>query len=164
MIKLRSTNFFSSLWVHSFHFFILVGAWVVWEVFSPPLELSPSPEWIGWGEGYVYPGGGGYEYDGGAWPPDEPPTWVGGYEYGGGAWPPDEPLTEGGGYVYSCNPRGYCSSYSASTVASTVFIQLWLQYNPNSMKMVFSTNEVGSFWVNLKVWIFELLGSVDHWA
>jgi hypothetical protein len=29
--------------------------------------------------------------------------------------------------------------------ASTVFIQWWLQYKPNSMKMVFSTNGVGSF-------------------
>jgi hypothetical protein len=42
-------------------------------------------------------------------------------------------------------PRCYCSSYSISTVASTIFIQLWLQYKPNSMKMVFSTNGVGSF-------------------
>jgi hypothetical protein len=59
-----------------------------------------------------------------------------------------------------CNTRRYCSIYSTSTV----FIQWWLQYKPNSMKMVFSTNGVGSFWVNLKVGIFELLRSVDHWA
>ncbi len=64
----------------------------------------------------------------------------------------------------NCNTRCYCSSYSTSTVASTVFIQWWLQYKPNSMKMIFSTNGVGSFWVNLKVGIFELLRSVDHWA
>jgi hypothetical protein len=63
-----------------------------------------------------------------------------------------------------CNTRCYCSSYNTSTIVSTLFIQWWLQYKPNSMKMVFSTNGVGSFWVNLKVWIFELLGSVDHWA
>jgi hypothetical protein len=44
-----------------------------------------------------------------------------------------------------CNTRGYCSSYSTSTLASTVFIQWWLQYKPNSMKMIFSTNGVGSF-------------------
>jgi hypothetical protein len=55
-------------------------------------------------------------------------------------------------------PRCYCSSYSTSTV----FIRWWLQCKPNSMKMVFSTNEVGSFWVNLKVWIFKLLCIVDH--
>jgi hypothetical protein len=61
-------------------------------------------------------------------------------------------------------PRCYCSSYSTSTIASTIFIQWWLQYEPNSMKMVFSTNGVGLFWVILKVWIFELLWSVDHWA
>jgi hypothetical protein len=61
-------------------------------------------------------------------------------------------------------PRCYRSNYSTSTVASTVFIQRWLQYKPNSMKMVFSTNGVGSFWVNLKVWIFKLQWSVDHWA
>jgi hypothetical protein len=42
-------------------------------------------------------------------------------------------------------PRCYCSSYIISIVASTVFIQWWLQYEPNSMKMVFSTNGVGSF-------------------
>jgi hypothetical protein len=54
-------------------------------------------------------------------------------------------------------PRCYCSSYSTSTVSSTVFIQWWLQYNPNSMKMVFSTDGVGSFWVKLKVWIYKLL-------
>jgi hypothetical protein len=52
----------------------------------------------------------------------------------------------------------YCSSY----IISIVFIQWWLQYKPNLMKMIFSINRVGSFWVNLKVWIFELLRSVDH--
>jgi hypothetical protein len=40
-----------------------------------------------------------------------------------------------------CNTRCYCSSYSASTV----FIQWWLQYKHNSMKIVLSTNGVGSF-------------------
>jgi hypothetical protein len=59
-------------------------------------------------------------------------------------------------------PWCYCSSYSTSTVASAVFIQWWLQYKPNSMKMVFSINGVGSFWVNLKVWIFKLLCIMDH--
>jgi hypothetical protein len=44
-----------------------------------------------------------------------------------------------------CNTSMYCSSYSTSTVASIIFIQCWLQYKPNSMKMVFSTNEVESF-------------------
>jgi hypothetical protein len=39
----------------------------------------------------------------------------------------------------------YCSSYSTSTIASTVFIQWWLQYKSNSMKMLFSTNGVGLF-------------------
>jgi hypothetical protein len=52
-----------------------------------------------------------------------------------------------------CNTLCYCSSYSTSTAASIVFIQWWLQYKPNSMKMVFSINGVGSFWVDLKVWI-----------
>jgi precorrin-6B methylase 1 len=66
--------------------------------------------------------------------------------------------------INGCNTRCYCSSYSTSTVASIVLIQWWLQYKPNSMKMVFFTNGVGSFWVNLKVWIFELLWSVDHWT
>jgi hypothetical protein len=33
---------------------------------------------------------------------------------------------------------------------------------PNSRKMVFSINEVGSFEVHLKVWIFKLLCIVDH--
>jgi hypothetical protein len=43
------------------------------------------------------------------------------------------------------NQPYYCNSYSTSTVVSTVLIQWWLQYEPNSMKMIFSTNEVGSF-------------------
>jgi hypothetical protein len=47
--------------------------------------------------------------------------------------------------VAAVTPRCYCSSYSTSIVASTVFIQFWLQYKPNSMKMVFSTNGDGSF-------------------
>jgi hypothetical protein len=34
-------------------------------------------------------------------------------------------------------PWCYCSRYSTSTVAPTVFIQWWLQYKPNSMKRVF---------------------------
>jgi hypothetical protein len=38
MMKLRSIKFFSSPRVHSFLFFILDGAWVVWEVFP----LYPS--------------------------------------------------------------------------------------------------------------------------
>jgi hypothetical protein len=50
--------------------------------------------------------------------------------------PADEP---------SITPWGYCSSYSTSIVASTVFIQWLVQYKPNSMKMVFSTNGVGLF-------------------
>jgi hypothetical protein len=54
------------------------------------------------------------------------------------------------GQIRDSNPvsvtlRCYCSSYSTSIVASTVFIQWLLQYKPNSMKMVFSTNGVGSF-------------------
>jgi hypothetical protein len=42
-------------------------------------------------------------------------------------------------------PWCYCGSYSTSIVASTVFILWWLPYKPNSMKMLFSTNGVGSF-------------------
>jgi hypothetical protein len=34
-------------------------------------------------------------------------------------------------------PWCYCSRYNTSTVAPIVFIQWWLQYKPNSMKMVF---------------------------
>jgi hypothetical protein len=45
----------------------------------------------------------------------------------------------------------YISSYSTSTVASTVFIQWLLWYKLNSRKMAFSINEVGSFEVYLKV-------------
>jgi hypothetical protein len=41
--------------------------------------------------------------------------------------------------------RAHVTPRSTSTVAFTVFIQWWLQYEPNSMKMVFSTNGVGSF-------------------
>jgi hypothetical protein len=52
----------------------------------------------------------------------------------------DEPEQES-----AVTPRCYCSSYSTSTVASAIFIQWWLQYKPNSMKMVLSTNGVGSF-------------------
>jgi hypothetical protein len=48
-------------------------------------------------------------------------------------------------YMPYCNTRCYCISYSTSTVTSIVFIQWWLQYKPNSIKMVFSTNGVGSF-------------------
>jgi hypothetical protein len=83
IMKLKSTKFFSLLLVHSFHFFILKGAWVVWEVFSPPPELSPPPEWTGWGRGYGYTGDGGYRYDWRVGPLDEPPVEEGGYEYGG---------------------------------------------------------------------------------
>jgi hypothetical protein len=57
--------------------------WVVWEVFSLPPELSPPPEWIGWGGRYGYARGGGYEYGWGAGPTNEPPARGGGYEYGG---------------------------------------------------------------------------------
>jgi hypothetical protein len=81
-----------------------------------------------------------------------------GYGYGYEFLPVASLLTGG------VTPRCYCSSYNTSTVVSTIFIQWWLQYKPNSMKMVFSTNGVGSFWVKLKVWIFELLWTVDHWA
>jgi hypothetical protein len=52
---------------------------------------------------------------------------------------------EGGGVYHGVTPRCYCSSYNTSTVASTVLIQWLLQYKPNSMKMIFSTNGVGSF-------------------
>jgi hypothetical protein len=83
MMKLRSIKFSSSPWFHSFHFFVLEGASVVWEIFSPPPELSPSPERTGWGGGYGYAGGGGYGYGWGEGPPDEPPVGGGGYEYGG---------------------------------------------------------------------------------
>jgi hypothetical protein len=48
-------------------------------------------------------------------------------------------------YSSNVTPRCYCSSYSTSTVASTVLMQWLLRYKPNSMKMVFSTNGVGSF-------------------
>jgi hypothetical protein len=72
IIKLRSTEFSSLLWVHSFLFFILDGAWVVWEVFSPSPELSPPLEWTCWGGGYGYIRGGGYGYGGGVWLTDEP--------------------------------------------------------------------------------------------
>jgi hypothetical protein len=82
MMKLRSTSFSLSVGVHSFLFFILDRAWVVWEVLSPPPELSSPSDWTGWGGGYGYIGGGGYEYGWGAKPPDEPPV-GGGYEYGG---------------------------------------------------------------------------------
>jgi hypothetical protein len=44
MMKLKSTKFSSSLRVHSFLLFILMRASVVWEVFSPPLKLSPPPK------------------------------------------------------------------------------------------------------------------------
>jgi hypothetical protein len=74
IMKLRCTKFFTSPWVHSFHFFILEVAWVVWEIFSPPPELSPSLDRTGWGGGYGYAGGGGYVYGWGAGPPDEPPV------------------------------------------------------------------------------------------
>jgi hypothetical protein len=74
MMKLRSIKFSSSPRVHLFLFFILDGAWVVWDVFSPPSELSPPLEWACWGGGYGYAGGGGYEYAGGAGLPDEPPA------------------------------------------------------------------------------------------
>jgi hypothetical protein len=103
---MQSTEFSSSSRVHIFLFFILDGAWVIWEVFSPPPKLSPPPEWTGWGGGYRYTGGVGYEYGRGAWPPDEPPIEGGGYEYGGGVLPPDEPTTEGGGYGYGGYPYG----------------------------------------------------------
>jgi hypothetical protein len=83
IMKLRSTKFFSSSWVHSFCFFVLEWAWVIWEVFSLPFELLPPLKWTGWGGGYGYVGGGGYEYGWGAEPPDEPPIGGGGYEYGG---------------------------------------------------------------------------------
>jgi hypothetical protein len=78
IIKLRSTKFFSSPWVHSFLFFILKGAWAIWEVFSLPPELSPPPEWTGWGGGYGYVGGGWYGYGWGAGPPEESPIGRGG--------------------------------------------------------------------------------------
>jgi hypothetical protein len=81
MMKLKSTKFFSSSRAHLFLFFVPDGAWVVWELLSPPLELSPPPEWTGWGGGYGYARGGGYEYGWEAGPLDEPPT-RGGYEYG----------------------------------------------------------------------------------
>jgi hypothetical protein len=51
----------------------------------------------------------------------------------------------GGSWLPTVTPWYYCSSYSTSTVTPTFFIQCWLQYRPNSMKMVFSTNGVGSF-------------------
>jgi hypothetical protein len=54
----------------------------------------------------------------------------------------------------------YCSIYR--NIAYTVFMQWWLQCKSNSMK--FFINGVRSFWVNFKVWIFELLWSVKHWA
>jgi hypothetical protein len=103
MIKLRSIKVYSSSRVHSFLFFIIDGAWVVWEVLSPSPELSPPPEWTDWGGGYGYVRGGGCEYDWAAGPPDEPPTGGGGYEYDREALPPDEPPIRGygyGGYPY----------------------------------------------------------------
>jgi hypothetical protein len=106
MMKLRSTKFSLSPRVHSFLFFILDGAWVVWEVFSLPPELSPPPEWTGWGGGYEYAGGRGYEYGEGAGPPHEPPAGGGGYGYGDGALLPDEPPTGGDGYGYGGYPYG----------------------------------------------------------
>jgi hypothetical protein len=106
IMKLRSTKFSLSSWVRSFLFFIIDRAWVVWEVFFPPPELSLPLEWTGWGGGYGYEKGGGYEYGEGAWPPDEPPARGGGYEYGGEALPPVEAPTEGGGYVYGGYPYG----------------------------------------------------------
>jgi hypothetical protein len=74
MLKLRSTKFSSSPQVHSFLFFVLEEAWVVWEVFSPSPKLSPPPEWIGWGGGYEYARDRGYWYDWGAGSPDDPPA------------------------------------------------------------------------------------------
>jgi hypothetical protein len=50
-------------------------------------------------------------------------------------------LSYAGRRVLECNTWCYCTSYSTSTI----FIQWWLQYKPNSMKMVFSTNGVRSF-------------------
>jgi hypothetical protein len=72
-------------------------------VFSPPPELSPPPEWIGWA--------GGYEYEGGAWPPIEPLAGGGEYEYGGETWPLVKPLTEEGGYEYGGYPYGGGGGY-----------------------------------------------------
>jgi hypothetical protein len=104
MIKLRSTKFFSSPQVHSFLFFVLDEDWVVWEVFSPPPELSSPPEWTCWGGGYGYTRGGGYEYVEGAWPSDELLAGGGVYEYGEGALPSNEPPNRGGWYGYDGYP------------------------------------------------------------
>jgi hypothetical protein len=72
IMKLRNIKISSSPWVHSFRFIILEWAWVAWEVFSPPPELSPHPERTCWSGGYGYAGGGWYGYGWGAGPPDEP--------------------------------------------------------------------------------------------
>jgi hypothetical protein len=58
-------------------------------------------------------------------------------------------------------PRCYYSSYSTSIVASTIFIQWWLQYKPNSMKMVFLQMELDHF---ESIWKFEFLNSWEVWT
>jgi hypothetical protein len=104
-MKLRPTKIYSSPRVHSFLFLLLARGWVVWEVFPPPPECSPPPEWIGWGGGYEYARGGGYVYVGWAWAPVESAAegggyGYGGYPYGGGGGVLVEGVTGGGGHGY----------------------------------------------------------------